>query len=57
MDEPVYDFAVIRRDRTGEHVVSPALRGMENANPMLKTPDYFVSANDLIPEDHVRVQA
>ena len=57
--EPVYDFAMIRRDRTGEHVLyHPLYEEWKNANPGVeKTPDYFVSANDLIPEDHVRVQA
>lgn len=57
--EPVYDFAMVRRDRTGEHVLyHPLYEEWKNANPGVeKAPDYFVSANDLTPEDHVRVQA
>lgn len=57
--EPVYDFAMVRRDRTGEHVLyHPLYEEWKNSNPGVeKAPDYFVSANDLTPEDHVRVQA
>lgn len=57
--EPVYDFAMVRRDRTGEHVLyHPLYKQWKEDNPQKeKTPDYFVSANDLTPGDHVRVQA
>lgn len=57
--EPVYDFAMVRRDRTGEHTIyHPLYENWKNANPGVeKAPEYFVSANDLTPEDHVRVQA
>lgn len=57
--EPVYDFAMVRRDRTGEHILyHPLYEEWKNANPEAeKAPEYFVSANDLTPEDHVRVQA
>jgi ribonucleoside-diphosphate reductase alpha chain len=55
--EPVYDFAMVRRDRIGEHVIYHPLYQQwqeENDQPH---PDYFVSANDLTPEEHVRMQA
>lgn len=57
--EPVYDFAMVRRDRTGEHVLyHPLYEEWKKTHPEEeKAPDYFVSANDLTPEDHVRVQA
>lgn len=56
--EPVYDFAMIRRDRTGEHILyHPLYKTFKDAHPDERTPDYFVAANDLTPEDHVRVQA
>lgn len=64
--EPVYEFEFLRRDRLGEHVLRHPLYnawyenfkkeyGREPAKE--DRPDYFVSANDLSPEDHVRVQA
>lgn len=56
--EPVYDFAMIRRDRTGEHVLyHPIYKKWQDEHPDEKHPDYFVSANDLTPEEHVRMQA
>ena len=56
--EPVYDFAFVRRDRIGEHVIyHPLLQDWKEAHPDVETPTWFVSANDLTPEDHVRVQA
>ncbi len=56
--EPVYDFAMVRRDRTGEHILyHPLLQAWRDAHPNEPTPDYFVSSNDLTPEEHVRVQA
>lgn len=56
--EPVYDFAMIRRDRTGEHILyHPLLQGWRDEHPNEPTPDYFVSSKDLSPEEHVRVQA
>lgn len=56
--EPVYDFAMVRRDRTGEHVIyHPLYKEWKDAHPDEKAPDYFVSANDLTPDDHVKVQA
>src|SRR5947207_9765592 len=56
--EPVYDFAMVRRDRTGEHILyHPLLQAWRDEHPNEPTPDYFVSSNDLTPEEHVRVQA
>jgi ribonucleoside-diphosphate reductase alpha chain len=56
--EPVYDFAMVRRDRTGEHVLyHPLLQAWRDEHPDQPPPDYFVAANDLTPEQHVRVQA
>ncbi|OGG24182.1 ribonucleoside-diphosphate reductase [Candidatus Gottesmanbacteria bacterium RIFCSPLOWO2_01_FULL_43_11b] len=64
--EPVYEFEFIRRDRLGEHTLRHPLfeawfeefkktRGRDPERT--DRPAYFVSANDLSPEDHVRVQA
>ncbi len=56
--EPVYDFALVRRDRTGEHILyHPLLQTWRDEHPNEPTPKYFVAANDLTPEEHVRVQA
>ncbi|HCI78224.1 MAG TPA: hypothetical protein DHW02_00880 [Ktedonobacter sp.] len=57
--EPVYDFAMIRRDRTGEHILyHPLLQEWRDAHPdETDPPAYFVSSKDLTPEEHVRVQA
>lgn len=64
--EPVFEFEFVRRDRTGEHVIRHPLYE-EWREDFVKTngreptkadrPEWFVSANDLTPEDHVRVQA
>jgi ribonucleoside-diphosphate reductase alpha chain len=63
--EPVFDFAMVRRDRTGEHILyHPLLQAWKDAHPGAggepaadDAPPWFVSANDLTPEQHVRVQA
>jgi ribonucleoside-diphosphate reductase alpha chain len=56
--EPVFDFAMVRRDRTGEHIMyHPLLQEWKDAHLDEPVPGYFVGANDLTPEDHVRVQA
>jgi len=57
--EPVYDFAMIRRDRTGEHIMyHPLLQEWRDAHPDETTaPSYYVASKDLTPEEHVRVQA
>lgn len=57
--EPVYEFEFLRRWRGGEEIVyHPLFEEWKTKNPDVeKRPDYFVSANDLTPEDHVHVQA
>lgn len=55
--EPVYEFEFIRRDRLGEHkMYHPLYDAWRKAHPKAERPDYFVSANDLTPEEHVLVQ-
>ncbi len=64
--EPVYEFEFIRRDRLGEHILRHPLyeawlqeyKTTHGKDPeKADRPEYFVSANDLSPEDHVKVQA
>lgn len=56
--EPVYDFAMLRRDRTGEHILyHPLYKKWHDEHPGEPTPPWFVKAADLTPEEHVRVQA
>lgn len=56
--EPVYEFEFIRRDRLGEHkMFHPLYDQWRKDHPNDPKPDYFVSANDLKPEEHVMVQA
>ncbi len=56
--EPVFDFRLVRRDRLGEHVIEhPAYRAWRQAHPGTPRPPAFVTAGELSPEEHVRVQA
>lgn len=56
--EPVYEFEFIRRDRLGEHkMYHPLYEDWKKENPDAPKPNYFASANDLTPEEHVMVQA
>ena len=56
--EPVYDFAMKRVDRIGEHIMyHPLLQEWMAAHPGEERPAYFVGAKDLTPEEHVVVQA
>lgn len=56
--EPVYEFSFLRRWRGGEEMVyHPLFDEWRKAHPEEKRPDYFVSANDLTPLEHVKVQA
>jgi len=63
--EPVYEFEFTRRDRLGEHTIRHPLyeawlqdQGIVNgAAKTAVKPSFFVTANDLTPEDHVKVQA
>ncbi|KXK07333.1 MAG: Ribonucleoside-diphosphate reductase NrdZ [Microgenomates bacterium OLB22] len=61
--EPVYEFEFLRRDRIGEHVIRHhlfdqwyELHSKEIEEGKIQRPAWFVGANDLTPEDHVRVQ-
>ena len=56
--EPVYEFEFIRKDRLGEHqMYHPLFDEWKKENPNSERPAFFVSANDLTPEEHVKVQA
>lgn len=62
--EPVFEFAFTRHDRLGEHKIYHQLyeewmkktQNLKNSQS-IKKPDYFVSASELTPEEHIRVQA
>lgn len=64
--EPVYEFEFTRTSRLGEHILYHPLyeawfeefKLVNGREPTKEDrPEYFVSANDLSPEDHVYVQA
>jgi ribonucleoside-diphosphate reductase alpha chain len=56
--EPVYEFSFKRHDRLGDHMLyHPLFEEWKKDHPNDPIPSYFVSANDLSPEDHVTVQA
>jgi ribonucleoside-diphosphate reductase alpha chain len=56
--EPVYDFALLRQDRIGKHVIYHRLyKEWMESHPGEEPPDYFVSANNLTPKEHIKVQA
>ena len=62
--EPVYEFEFARHDRLGDHVLRHHLydawhkkHEKEIKEGKVTRPEWFVSANDLTPEDHVTVQA
>src|SRR3989339_1334696 len=56
--EPVFEFEFTRRDRLGTHVIRHHLFDeWYRKNPKEKKPEWFVSAAELSPEDHVTVQA
>lgn len=56
--EPVFAFSFVRKDRTGTHVVYHDLyNDWRQANPGVEPPDYFVTADQLTPQEHVRMQA
>lgn len=61
--EPVYDFAFIRKDRLGEHIVyHPLFEEWKAKNPDApdsesERPAYFVTAKTLAPLEHVKMQA
>jgi ribonucleoside-diphosphate reductase alpha chain len=56
--EPVFDFAMVRRDRTGEHVLyHPLYQHWRARHSDDDLPPHFVKASNLTPEEHIRVQA
>jgi ribonucleoside-diphosphate reductase alpha chain len=56
--EPVYTFVMKRVDRIGEHIIyHPLYEAWQAAHPGEENPDYFISAQDLAPEEHVAIQA
>ncbi len=61
--EPVYEFSFLRRWRGGEDMVyHPLFDLWRKSHPstgsgQVDRPSYFVSANDLTPLEHVKVQA
>ncbi len=62
--EPVFEYEFTRKSRLGMDVIRHHLydqwfkkHGEAMKKGEIEKPDYFVSANDLSPEDHVRVQA
>ncbi|HVZ58815.1 MAG TPA: ribonucleoside-diphosphate reductase, adenosylcobalamin-dependent, partial [Patescibacteria group bacterium] len=56
--EPVYEFTFRRKWRGGEEIMyHPLFDEWRKAHVGEERPDYFVSANDLTPVEHVKVQA
>lgn len=56
--EPVYEFEYRQTWRGGQDIVYHHLYRMwKEQHPNDDRPDYFVSANDLTPIDHTRIQA
>ena len=56
--EPIYDFVLTRKDRLGEHEVYHLLyEEFKTKYPNEKLPEYFVTAKQLSPEEHIRMQA
>jgi len=56
--EPVYDFAIIRKDRIGEHeILHPLYEQFVNENPAQDLPEYFINAKQLTPEAHAKMQS
>lgn len=56
--EPVYEFTFKRRWRGGEEIMyHPLFDAWRLAHPDAEKADFFVSANDLTPLEHTKVQA
>jgi len=51
--EPVFSWTYVRKDKTGEYLIEHPLYAKYEKN----LPDYFVTAYDLTPQEHVTVQA
>lgn len=56
--EPVFSFSYVQKDRLGERTMyHPLYQEWVDAHPGAEIPPYFVVADDLTPEDHVKIQA
>ncbi|HWY80160.1 MAG TPA: adenosylcobalamin-dependent ribonucleoside-diphosphate reductase [Candidatus Sulfotelmatobacter sp.] len=56
--EPVYEFEYSHNGRLGKQMVYHGLYGeWKESHSDEERPAYFVGANDLTPEDHVKIQA
>ncbi len=56
--EPFFFWSYYRKSRLGQHEERvKVLEEWQQAHPNQPTPDYFVTAMDLAPEEHVKVQA
>ncbi|PIR67103.1 MAG: ribonucleoside-diphosphate reductase, adenosylcobalamin-dependent [Parcubacteria group bacterium CG10_big_fil_rev_8_21_14_0_10_36_14] len=56
--EPVYDFVTIRKDRLGEHeIMHPLYEKHQAEHPNEERPEYFVTAKELTPSEHIKMQA
>jgi ribonucleoside-diphosphate reductase alpha chain len=56
--EPVFAFSYKQKDRLGERIVYHELfKDWREKHRDEKVPDYFVTASELTPEEHVQVQA
>jgi len=56
--EPVYEFEFIRKSKLGvDKLYHPLYDAWRKDHPGEERPEYFVSANDLAPMDHAKVQA
>lgn len=55
--EPIFSFSYTREDRTGTHYVHHWLAEQLGKDKEAELPDYYVTALELSPEEHVRVQA
>lgn len=56
--EPIFSFSYKQKDRLGEHLVyHPLFAAWQAKHPKEAVPDYFVTAMDLTPEEHVKTQA
>lgn len=56
--EPVYDFVFTRKDRLGEHeVYHPIYKEYIDEEDEDDLPEYFVTAKELTPTEHIKMQA
>ncbi|MEW6210099.1 MAG: LAGLIDADG family homing endonuclease [Acidobacteriota bacterium] len=56
--EPFYFWSYYRKSRLGQHEERVGvMEEWQNAHPKEELPSYFVTAMDLAPEEHVKVQA